>query len=119
MHPHPGYTTTGVKDDIAVLRLSLPVIPSTPNIAFALVNRFQSVLKKGELVTVSGWGRTARNQSVSEYLLQAGLKIVDFDECAQKWSGAFRLSLGMICAADEDSSACHVSSQSKKRFFLF
>lgn len=57
----------------------------------------------------SGWGRTARNQTVSEHLLQAGLKIVDFDECAQKWSGAFRLSIGMICAADEDSSACHVS----------
>lgn len=77
--------------------------------AFALINRFHSTFKSGELVTVSGWGRTARNQSVSEHLLQAGLKIVDFDECAQKWSGAFRLSLGMICAADEDSSACHVS----------
>ncbi|KAH9402379.1 hypothetical protein TYRP_016438, partial [Tyrophagus putrescentiae] len=112
VHAHPGYTANGVRDDIAVLRLSVPVAPSTPNIAFALVNRFQALLKKGEVVTVSGWGRTARNQTVSEHLLQAGLKIVDFDECAQRWSGAFRLSLGMICAADEDSSACHGDSGS-------
>lgn len=53
---HPGYTANGVRDDIAVLRLSVPVAPSTPNIAFALVNRFQALLKKGEVVTVSGNG---------------------------------------------------------------
>lgn len=54
IHAHPGYTASGVRDDIAVLRLTVPVTPSTPNIAFALVNRFQGLFKKGEIVTVSG-----------------------------------------------------------------
>lgn len=60
------------------------------------------LLKSGNITdhpaTIIGWGRTAFNGASSDHLLQAELKIVDQESCAQAFKRFVTLKQVSLCA---------------------
>lgn len=107
---HPNYDQSNVHDDLAIIKLAKEVNEKTDSISYVKLNQIHSMVNINSIVTVSGWGRTAKNQTVSDYLMKADMKAVSFARCRWLWAGIFRVSRGMLCAQDTDSGACNVSS---------
>ncbi|KAJ6220602.1 hypothetical protein RDWZM_006414 [Blomia tropicalis] len=104
---HPNYDQSNVHDDLAIIKLAKEVNEKTDSISYVKLNQIHSMVNINSIVTVSGWGRTAKNQTVSDYLMKADMKAVSFARCRWLWAGIFRVSRGMLCAQDTDSGACN------------
>lgn len=111
IYKHPAYNRTTVENDLALIRLTIP-LPKIPYLIehIELNQDEKKMTTANQTVIVSGWGRTGRSLAISKKLLMASLKTVDNEQCQTMWNTSFKINFNtMICASDEDKSACNVS----------
>lgn len=111
IYKHPSYNRTTVENDLALIRLTMP-LPKIPYLIehIELNQDEKKMTTANQTVIVSGWGRTGRSLAISKKLLMASLKTIDNKQCQTMWNTSFKINLNtMICASDEDKSACNVS----------
>ncbi|PVD20786.1 hypothetical protein C0Q70_18947 [Pomacea canaliculata] len=82
---HPGYTTLAngaLMNDVAVLTLATPLNFSNPCIAPVCLSPTYTVAAGGQKCTVSGWGTTSYQGSVSTQLQSVSIETHQGSECA-------------------------------------
>ncbi|OWR50265.1 seminal fluid protein CSSFP032 [Danaus plexippus plexippus] len=106
--PHPGYSPTRLRDDIALIRLSEPVdftldsmkpicLPTTPTLLSEQLEGLQGV--------VAGWG-TTEDGLQSPVLLSVDLPILTNSQCQSVYHGSLQIYDTQLCAGgvvDKDS----------------
>lgn len=102
---HPNYSPTTFDNDIALLKLPLPIKPSTGAAALTLPLLDPSDFST---LTVTGWGRTSASGSntLPSILQKASVKVMPRAECAIYWQATNSVTARMICAHNEKQSAC-------------
>jgi hypothetical protein len=105
---HPGYNTTTVENDIALLFLPFP-IGEDDNFKFATLNEDPTVPADGEELFVSGWGNTVDVYSPSPVLLGTNLDYITNEQCNDSdWDGD--ITDGMMCAERDGTAECRGDS---------
>ena len=108
---HESYDPDTIQNDISLLILSKPVVPST-NVQMIEIETDDIV--DGDKVTIYGWGLTDGNgKDLPDKLQKGSMTIVGNDRCNEKWGSINAIHPGMICALDKTQSGCNVS------FFVF
>ncbi|KAM4811046.1 transmembrane protease serine 11G-like [Urocitellus parryii] len=94
---HENYAAHKRDDDIAVVKLSTPVLFSEDVHRVCLPNATFEVLPKSK-VFVTGWGALKANGPLSNTLRQVEVEIISNDICNQVKVYGGAVSSGMICA---------------------
>lgn len=91
---HPEYNSTGVSNDVALLKLEAPIELE----AIPIIRRAEAGLwGPGEIATILGWGTTDPNSAVAnDQLQEAAVPIRSDQECARIMGAPFNET--MICA---------------------
>ncbi len=94
-------------EDYALVRLNRDL-----GIKKITLNRDPSIeIRKNTPLTILGWGRTSEDANSSEFLLQADLKTIDFEQCGNNYRMAYLpLTQTMFCAAAKKRDACYGDS---------
>ena len=96
---HPSYNPVTFENDIALLKLSAPVVYTPIKVATTAID---AGVAAGELATVIGWGATMYNQfteeasSPSALLLEVDLPIVSNATCLSVYGSG--ITSNMLCA---------------------
>ncbi|CAB3379988.1 Hypothetical predicted protein [Cloeon dipterum] len=111
---HPDYDISSQKvqaNDIAVWEVESPFIWSENIQPVEIAN---SRVQDGWLMTVSGWGKTENtwNAFPSNYLKKAEVRIVNTEECIQRYYAVFRAYIpdNTICAGGKEKDTCNGDS---------
>lgn len=111
IHAHPKWNKTITWDyDVALMKVCTPIVlvPSK-TVAAALSNSDDEYLP-GNLVFVSGWGKTsAKANGFSPKLLGVLIEIKNQQNCEMNYNGVATITPRMVCAADTDADSCEVS----------
>lgn len=95
-------------NDIAVARLKEPLIFDN------LTNKIElshEVLKKGDIVTLTGWGATRLNGDPPALLRKIDLNFVPHEECRSLWDDDEGVDIGHICTLTKTGEgACNGDS---------
>lgn len=95
---------------MAILKLKKKINLNGKTKRAVTLARARDKIVAGRNVSISGWGRDS--QKNTDYLYRVHLKIVDYEKCAEKWSGftAEELEQHEVCAlGSNDSQQCQVS----------
>nr|ACK76297.1 Der f 6 allergen [Dermatophagoides farinae] len=105
---HESYDPDTIQNDISLLILSKPVVPST-NVQMIEIETDDIV--DGDKVTIYGWGLTDGNgKDLPDKLQKGSMTIVGNDRCNEKWGSIDAIHPGMICALDKTQSGCNGDS---------
>ena len=96
VHFHPGYSSTKLQDDIALIRLNADV-DFRPNNARPICLPTGSATMIGKKVTVTGWGATEIGVR-SDKLLQVQLDLINTEDCTRAYNGRVQIWHKQICA---------------------
>jgi len=98
---HTGYSSSTLKNDIAILKLASDINLSSGNANIGTVGlpAKNSDPASGTTVTVSGWGTTSEGGSIPADLNYVSVPIVARTTCNTNY-GSGSIDNGMICAAD-------------------
>ncbi|XP_050672342.1 trypsin 5G1-like isoform X3 [Leptidea sinapis] len=94
---HPLYNDTTADYDVAYIQLSKPLNLDGLKEKAVHIVQAGSKVPVGAKVTVSGWGNTAENGSLSDVLRAVELNIISVVEC-RKYYGKETITQRMICA---------------------
>ncbi|XP_065348586.1 transmembrane protease serine 9-like [Cloeon dipterum] len=107
---HPQYRSSTLNNDVCLIKLNNPVtftdtlspvaLPSTADASNTFV---------GTLATVSGFGKTADNEGVSENLKYTQVTVIPYQECASYYGTSVVVS-STICTRQTDTSTCQGDS---------
>ncbi|XP_061759773.1 chymotrypsin-like elastase family member 2A isoform X2 [Nerophis ophidion] len=104
MVTHENYNIFLSRNDIALIKLSSPVLLSD-TIMPACLPQPHAVLPHGTACYVTGWGRLSTDGPMADILQQARLLVVGRDTCSQPdWWGVLATDK-MVCAGDDGVSA--------------
>jgi trypsin len=106
---HPGYSSSTINNDWALLILANDITPGTNAAISTLVGKTDDP-DAGTILTVSGWGRIVGGGALATNLLQADLACMSRTDCNSRWSSANAVTTSMICAHDTARSACNGDS---------
>ncbi|EDS35876.1 cationic trypsin [Culex quinquefasciatus] len=84
---HPQYAEGNLANDIAVIRVAVPIVFSS---RVGPVSLAAELLEEGAGATLSGWGQTAVTGLLSDHLQYASVDIITREECMNR-HGAERL----------------------------
>jgi secreted trypsin-like serine protease len=103
---HPDYSITTLLNDIAILKLSSSLIPTT-NVGLCCLSSDISLPIQNEPAVIVGWGRTSPIDvlSISDTLQQTVIKIQDSSTCHSN-SNLYR----QFCASYASSDSCQGDS---------
>jgi trypsin len=104
---HPGFNLKSADHDLALLILSSPVVLDF-NVKTIKVNPYNDPVP-GSLITLTGWGQTSNDGTISENLLKAEFTVMDKVACAQIYADLRPLTDNMFCANSPEYSICKVS----------
>lgn len=105
---HPNYDETQFANDIAVVKLSEPVSPSS-DVRFVQLQR--NPLPALTPVSIYGWGRTGPTEGQPDYLQKARLRTLRDQDCkARLRESGITATINVICAVSPNQSACSVST---------
>lgn len=104
---HPDYIGyDGWKHDIAVLRLSKPLIMRTGQVEAVTINSNDDCPDEaGQTCTAGGWGRTTYGGYTSDIPLKVDVPCVNSNECSELYEpflGADNVLPGKVCAGGVD-----------------
>lgn len=112
---HPDYSYKSHYNDIALIELESPAVPSKdvyPACLFTSPRDFSAA----EVLYATGWGVfTMKSRQTSEYLIKGALRYVTLDECDYLYGGHVNKRLhkgiirGQICAVDRKDVEVKVS----------
>ncbi|VVC91719.1 unnamed protein product [Leptidea sinapis] len=94
---HPLYNATSNDYDVGYLKLCKPLNLDGPKEKAVHIVQAGSKVPVGAKVTVSGWGKTVENGSLSDVLRAVELNIISVVEC-RKYYGKETITQRMICA---------------------
>ncbi|KAK7605140.1 hypothetical protein V9T40_006998 [Parthenolecanium corni] len=104
--PHPQYTGSSIYFDIILLKLqeNVQFTPHMRPICLYTSSDLAPTLHNNALIT--GWGKTATGEEISETLLKAEISFAADSECTATYKGEKKLAMGydpttMICAGDK------------------
>ncbi|XP_063057470.1 mast cell protease 1A-like [Engraulis encrasicolus] len=94
-HMHPGYNSTTLQNDIALLQLEVGLKKSK---SIDWIDRPQkdADIKDKAGCSVAGWGKTSNNEPPSDVLLEANVNIVKREKCKKSWRN---LTKEMMCTS--------------------
>ena len=96
---HPSYDPGTFNFDIALVKLSSPVIlNSTVSTIIPLVPQDGALADPGVTATVTGWGRISAEGDFSDELLQVEVPIVSTSDCNSSTSYNGSVTANMLCA---------------------
>lgn len=99
---HPNYAALNASNNIALLRTATQIIFNEFTRAINISRR--SIIKPGQLATISGWGLTTRadgTMSDSEVLQYMSYRTISIEECRQKMikeDSTHAIYLSSLCA---------------------
>ncbi|KAL5969697.1 Transmembrane protease serine 3 [Taenia solium] len=106
----------GVLDDIALLKLKLPVAFNR-NVQPACLPYPGELFRAGVVCTVAGWGVTEEGAEVSPILRHINIPLISLDDCKDiftplmLWNPKFQIHPSFICAGNSESTdACQYDS---------
>ncbi|XP_045581548.1 trypsin I-P1 [Procambarus clarkii] len=109
------YSTVSLTHDIALLRLTLEDSDITSRVGsggvpIALETRKE--VEAGQRCTISGWGRLAMGDSLTNVLMAADVKVKSDSDCFEIFRGYsfFKVYPSNVCAGGEDKDACQGDS---------
>ncbi|XP_078381475.1 transmembrane protease serine 9-like [Oculina patagonica] len=106
---HAGFSMSHLRDDIALLRLAVPV-KLDRNVGTVCFPKSGSRVSPGTRCWISGWGTEGFNiwgtAKSPEFLQQANVPVVDSRTCAQK-AGSRVHDATMVCIGGKGQVACH------------
>ncbi|KAL9965246.1 hypothetical protein ACROYT_G029017 [Oculina patagonica] len=109
---HAGFSMSHLRDDIALLRLAVPV-KLDRNVGTVCFPKSGSRVSPGTRCWISGWGTEGFNiwgtAKSPEFLQQANVPVVDSRTCAQK-AGSRVHDATMVCIGGKGQVACHGDS---------
>ncbi|CAL4072041.1 unnamed protein product, partial [Meganyctiphanes norvegica] len=105
---HPDYNEANMKNDIALLHLTLPINYSRSVYPACLPFEYSSEDFNGENATVTGWGTTSQGGDLSEPLMEVQLPVISNIECAAEYDRP--IPSEMLCTYDPDHDACQGDS---------
>ncbi|XP_042864709.1 uncharacterized protein LOC122248640 [Penaeus japonicus] len=105
---HENYDANKVDNDIALIRLSSPASYSQGVARICLPFQFASQDFQGETGTVTGWGTTQFQGSVSNVLQEVSLPILTTAECQVYLKGS--VTDNMLCTYKPGQDACRGDS---------
>ncbi len=109
---HPGWNSSTMENDIALVQLVAPVTFDGEQTAVAMGNASDeaTLAAPGTLLTVSGWGATSEGGNGSRTLRKVVVPVVDFGQCnsAAFYNGSIKTS--MICAGVGGQDSCQGDS---------
>ncbi|XP_019743514.1 chymotrypsin-like elastase family member 2A [Hippocampus comes] len=101
---HEGYNILLSRNDIALIKLSSPVVFSDTIMPSCLPSR-HAVLPHGAACYITGWGRLSTDGLLADILQQALLPVVDHDTCSHPdWWGILATDK-MVCAGGDGITA--------------
>ncbi|XP_029110648.1 transmembrane protease serine 9 [Scleropages formosus] len=92
---HPGYNSTNMDLDVALLELSVPAPQSYTIRSVCLPSPVHSFLKTADCY-IGGWGSFKEGGTLTNLLQKAQLEIIDQPECQQAYGNG--LTPNMLCA---------------------
>ncbi|XP_037094956.1 chymotrypsin-like elastase family member 2A [Syngnathus acus] len=101
---HEGYNILLSRNDIALIKLSTPVVFSDTIMPSCLPQR-DAVLPHGTACYITGWGRLSTEGAPADILQQALLPVINHDTCSQpEWWGVLATDK-MVCAGGDGVTA--------------
>ncbi|XP_054637834.1 chymotrypsin-like elastase family member 2A isoform X2 [Dunckerocampus dactyliophorus] len=101
---HEDYNIFLSRNDIALIKLSSPVV-SSDTIMPACLPQPNAVLSHGTACYITGWGRLSTDGPMADVLQQALLLVVDHDTCSQPDWWSVLATDKMVCAGGDGISA--------------
>ncbi|EDO47153.1 predicted protein, partial [Nematostella vectensis] len=109
---HPGFSFATADHDIAILRLSAPVLLTSSVNTICLPSQGARASLGGNCF-ISGWGRinSSDMQLLANKLQQSRVSIIENNKCKVKNDCHYKvLDKSMVCAGGAGSSICHGDS---------
>ncbi|XP_066944472.1 trypsin-like [Macrobrachium rosenbergii] len=103
---HESYDSNTVDNDIALMRLSVPVTFNDGVRPICLPFKYASKNFTGTTGTVTGWGQKVFNGNVSSVLLEVSIPILTTSECRKYPIIKDSITENMICTYKQGSDAC-------------
>ncbi|XP_077460314.1 chymotrypsin-like elastase family member 2A [Stigmatopora argus] len=101
---HEDYNMMLSRNDIALVKLSTPVVFSDTMMSSCLPQR-NSILPNGMACYITGWGRLSTDGIPADILQQALLPVIDHNTCSQpNWWGVL-VTNKMLCAGGDGVAA--------------
>ncbi|XP_043274312.1 melanization protease 1-like isoform X4 [Venturia canescens] len=96
-HPHPRYSRSNLKNDIALIRIDndADFRPASVRPICLPIGAAATIVQKK--VTVTGWGATERGPQ-SQDLLQAFISVVPNEQCAEAYRKTATIGFRQLCA---------------------
>uniref|UniRef100_A0A8C9R773 Peptidase S1 domain-containing protein n=1 Tax=Scleropages formosus TaxID=113540 RepID=A0A8C9R773_SCLFO len=114
---HPGYNSTNMDLDVALLELSVPAPQSYTIRSVCLPSPVHSFLKTADCY-IGGWGSFKEGGTLTNLLQKAQLEIIDQPECQQAYGNG--LTPNMLCAGfmEGGRDTCMVRNPNTKMFYF-
>ncbi|XP_053666779.1 brachyurin-like [Anopheles marshallii] len=107
---HPGYTSTNIRNDIAVVRLNSPITYTDRIQPVRLPGRSDTRQFGGMTGTVSGFGRTTDTGSTSPVVMYTSNPVMTNADCIARWNTAVIQAQNVCLSGDGGRSACNGDS---------
>ncbi|XP_053665069.1 brachyurin-like [Anopheles marshallii] len=108
--PHPGYTSTNLRNDIAVVRLNSPIVYTNRIQPTRLPGRSDTRQFGGMIGTVSGFGRTTDTGSTSPVIRYTSNPVMTNADCNVHWSTTQVQAQNVCQTTDGGRSSCNGDS---------
>lgn len=107
---HPGYNSSTMENDIALLKLASPADAAYAPLALPTTTVMADAGAPGDMVIVSGWGATQEGGSTSDTLQEVAVPVVSNTTCNSAYPGDIVDS--MVCAgfAEGGKDSCQGDS---------
>ncbi|XP_040160553.1 brachyurin-like [Anopheles arabiensis] len=108
---HPQYTTTNIRNDIAVVRLDAPIVFNTRVQPARLPARSDTRQFGGFTGTVSGFGRTSdASQATSSVVMFTSNPVMTNADCIAQWNAVLIEPQNVCMSGEGGRSACNGDS---------
>ncbi|XP_049299565.1 brachyurin-like isoform X2 [Anopheles funestus] len=108
--PHPGYTRTNIRNDVAVVRLNSPITFTDRIQPTRLPGRSDTRQFGGMIGTVSGFGRTTDTGSTSPVVRYTSNPIMNNVDCNMHWSTNLVQPQNVCMTTDGGRASCNGDS---------